>query len=237
MSSSPLKTKIFADGAAIKEILEFAADKRIRGFTTNPTLMREAGVLDYAEFASELLLHVGDRPISFEVFADEPKEMHRQARIISSWADNVFVKIPITTTKGETLIPLVHDLSSSGVMVNVTAVFTLDQVERATEALSGGAASYISIFAGRIADTGRDPLPIVAEAVEIMKASPDTECIWSSPREVLNLIQANSVGCHIITMTRGLLDKLGTIGKDLDQYSLETVEMFNRDATLAKYSL
>lgn len=237
MSSAQFHTKIFADGADLQGILELASDPKIKGFTTNPTLMREAGVVDYVAFALELLHHVSDRPISFEVFADEPEEMHRQATVISSWADNVYVKIPITTTKGETLIPLVKDLSSMGVKVNVTAVFTLDQVKAATNALKDGADSYISIFAGRIADAGIDPMPTMSKAIEIMKLSPRSECIWASPREVLNLVQADSVGCHVITMTRGLLNKLDGIGKDLDQYSLETVQMFFRDATAAKYSL
>jgi len=237
MSGAQLKTKIFADGADIKGILELAADSRIVGFTTNPTLMRQAGVVDYTEFAAELLLHVVDRPISFEVFADEPEEMRRQAKVISSWAENVYVKIPVTTTRGESLIPLVRDLSLEGVKVNVTAVFTLEQVKAATNALRDGNSSYISIFAGRIADTGVDPLPVMSAALEIMKSSPRTECIWASPREVLNLVQADSVGCHIITMTRDLLNKLDGIGKDLSQYSLETVQMFFRDATAAKYEL
>ena len=237
MSDAPFRTKIFADGADLKGILELASDPRIQGFTTNPTLMREAGVVDYQVFARELLDHISDRPISFEIFADEPAEIQRQANLISSWADNVYVKIPITTTGGESLMPLVKDLSSGGVKVNVTAVFTIDQVEAATDALKDGAASYISIFAGRIADAGVDPIPTMSKAIEIMEASPLSECIWASPREVLNLVQAESVGCHVITMTRGLLNKLEGIGKDLGQFSLETVQMFHRDATAAKYSL
>ena len=237
MSTAQPETKIFADGADLKGIIELAADSRIRGFTTNPTLMRAAGVVDYEEFASELLGHVNDRPISFEVLEDRPNEIRRQAKVISSWADNVYVKIPITTTIGESLIPLIRDLSMDGVKVNVTAVFTLDQVRLATEALVGGAPSCISIFAGRIADTGIDPLPLMSRALEIMRSSPGTECIWASPREILNLIQANSIGCHIITMTPNLLDKLSTIGKDLDQYSIETIQMFYRDAIAARYSL
>jgi len=232
-----ITTRIFVDGANPQSILEFADDRRISGFTTNPTLMREAGVTDYARFAAELLSHVTTLPVSFEVFADEPGEMRRQARTIASWGENVYVKIPVTTTSGTPMSELVRDLSHDGVKVNITAMFTLDQVSEITDAVTGGAPSYLSLFAGRIADTGVDPVPLVRRAVEIMAVAPLAECIWASPREVLNLIQANSVGCHIITMTPDLLRKLDGLGKDLAQFSLETVQMFHRDAASAGYSL
>ncbi len=232
-----ITTRIFADGASLPAILELARDPRISGFTTNPTLMRQAGVTDYAAFAAELLGHITTHPVSFEVFADEPEEMRRQARLIASWGENVYVKIPVTTTAGEPMTELVRDLSHDGVKVNVTAMCTLAQVETATAAVAGGAPSYLSIFAGRIADAGVDPVPLVRRAVEIMAAAPAAECLWASPREVLNLVQANSAGCHIITMTPDLLRKLDCLGKDLSQFSLETVQMFFRDAASAGYSL
>lgn len=237
VSITHLQTRIFADGADLESILALAADERIAGFTTNPTLMRQAGISDYARFAKELLSHISDRPISFEVFADDPVEIRRQALLISSWAENVYVKIPVTTTKGESLSALVHDLSVSGVKVNVTAMFTLEQVREITESVKDGADSYLSIFAGRIADAGIDPVPLMTEAIRIMKAAPLAECIWASPREVLNLIQADSIGCQIITMTHDLLKKLSIIGKDLTHYSLETVQMFFNDAATAGYEL
>ena len=230
-------TKVFADGADLASIIELSKDDRISGFTTNPTLMRQASVSDYARFASEVLEQVHDLPISFEVFADDPEEIRRQAKIISAWAPNVYVKVPVTTTKGESLADLVADLSHDGVQVNVTAVFTPPQVENVTAALTGGAASYISVFAGRIADAGIDPLPVVSEALSIMRVASNIECIWASPREVLNLIQADTLGCHIITMTPDLLRKLAGLGKDLEQFSLETVQMFHRDAMAAGYTL
>jgi len=232
-----LRTRIFADGADLKGILDLASDSRISGFTTNPTLMRQAGITNYAEFAHELLGYITDQPISFEVFADEPDEIRRQALLIASWADNVYVKIPVTTTKGESLASLAGELSLSGVKVNVTAMFTIAQVEEVTRVVADGAPCYLSIFAGRIADAGVDPVPLMREAIEIMSAAPRAECIWASPREVLNLIQADSVGCHIITMTHDLLKKLGNIGKDLTTYSLETVQMFFHDAAAAGYKL
>jgi transaldolase len=232
-----IATRIFADGANLQSILELADDPRISGFTTNPTLMRQAGVTEYTRFAAELLSHVTTHPVSFEVFADEREEMRRQARLIASWGANVYVKIPVTTTSGEPMTELVHDLSHDGVKVNVTAMFTLDQVDAITGAVAGGAPSYLSIFAGRIADAGVDPVPLVRRAVEIMSAAPAAECMWASPREVLNLVQANSAGCHIITMTPDLLRKLDGLGKDLSQFSLETVRMFFRDAAAAGYSI
>jgi transaldolase len=232
-----IRTRIFADGANVEGILAVASDPRISGFTTNPTLMRQAGITDYAAFAHELLEQVQRHPISFEVFADEPEEIRRQARTISSWADNVYVKIPVTTTSGQSLADLAKELSEDGVKVNVTAMFTLEQVEEVTKAVSDGAPSYLSIFAGRIADAGVDPVPLMRESIQIMASAPRAECIWASPREVLNLVQADSVGCHIITMTHDLLKKLDTLGKDLADYSLETVQMFFRDAAAAGYQL
>ena len=232
-----ITTRIFADGANLQSILELADDPRISGFTTNPTLMHQAGVTDYARFAAELLSHVTTHPVSFEAFADEREDMRRQAKLIASWGENVYVKIPVTTTSGEPMTELVHDLSHDGVKVNVTAMFTLAQVEGITAAVAGGAPSYLSIFAGRIADAGVDPVPLVRRAVEIMAAAPGAECMWASPREVLNLVQANSAGCHIITMTLDLLRKLDGLGKDLSQFSLETVQMFFRDAAAAGYSI
>jgi transaldolase len=232
-----ISTRIFADGADLDGILKLAADPRIAGFTTNPTLMWKAGLTDYAEFANRLLERITSHPISFEVFADDAAEMRRQARIIASWGENVYVKIPVTTTKGESMAALVRDLSEDGVKVNVTALFTTAQVELITAAVKDGAPSYISVFAGRIADAGVDPVPMMARAVDIMVAAPRSELIWASPREILNLIQADQVGCHIITITHDLLKKLDCLGKSLEQYSLETVRMFHGDAAAAGFTL
>lgn len=232
-----ISTRIFADGADLDGILTLAADPRIQGFTTNPTLMRKAGLTDYAEFARRLLKHVTTHSISFEVFADDPDEIRRQARLIASWGENVYVKIPVTTTRGEPLASLVRELSEDSVKVNVTALFTTAQVELVTAAVENGAPSYISVFAGRIADAGVDPMPIMARSVEIMAQAPRTELIWASPREVLNLVQADQVGCHIITFTHDLLGKLDCLGKGLEQYSLETVRMFHDDAAAAGFTL
>lgn len=232
-----IAVKIFADGADLDEIVARAADPRIAGFTTNPTLMWKAGLTDYREFASRLLERIVDHPVSFEVFADDAAEIGRQARLISGWGQNVYVKIPVSTTAGESLAPLVRELSESGVKVNVTALFTTAQVELITEALRDGAPSYVSVFAGRIADAGVDPMPIMARAVDIMVSAPRAELIWASPREILNVVQADQVGCHIITMTAELLSKLELLGKDLAQFSLETVRMFHRDAVAAGFRL
>jgi transaldolase len=232
-----LDVKIFADGADLDGILGLAADKRISGFTTNPTLMWKAGLTDYEEFARRLLERIAVHPISFEVFADDAEEMRRQALKIRQWGDNVYVKIPVTTTKGESMAPLVRELSEDGVKINVTALFTTAQVELITAAVKDGAPSYISVFAGRIADAGIDPVPIMGRAVQIMLDAPRSELIWASPREILNVVQADQVGCHIITMTHDLLKKLDLLGKDLMQYSLETVQMFHRDAVTAGFSL
>jgi transaldolase len=234
---SDLDVRLFADGADLDGILALAADPRISGFTTNPTLMWKAGLTDYAEFAQRLLERITKHPISFEVFADEADEMRRQARLIAGWGDNVYVKIPVTTTSGKSMAPLVRELSEEGVKVNVTALFTTAQVELITAAVKDGAPSYVSVFAGRIADAGVDPMPIMAQAVDIMVDAPWAQLIWASPREILNVVQADQVGCHIITMTSDLLAKLDSLGKDLDQFSLETVQMFRRDAITAGFTL
>ncbi len=232
-----LNVKIFADGADLDAILALAADKRIAGFTTNPTLMWKAGLTDYEEFARRLLERITTHPISFEVFADDTDEMRRQATMIAGWGENVYVKIPVSTTSGESMAPLVRELSESGVKVNVTAVFTTAQVELITEAIKDGAPSCISVFAGRIADAGIDPVPLMARAVDIMVQAPRAELIWASPREILNVVQADQVGCHIITITNDMLKKLDLLGKDLLQYSLETVQMFRRDALAAGFTV
>jgi transaldolase len=232
-----LGVKIFADGADLDAILALAADRRIAGFTTNPTLMWKAGLTDYEEFAKRLLERITEHPISFEVFADDAEEMRRQALKISRWGENVYVKIPVSTTSGESMAPLVRELSEAGVKVNVTALFTTAQVELLTAAVRDGAPSYLSVFAGRIADAGIDPVPIMARAVQIMLDAPRSELIWASPREVLNVVQADAVGCHIITVTHDLIKKLDSLGKDLDQFSLETVQMFHRDAVAAGFKL
>jgi transaldolase len=233
-----ISTKLFADGADLEGIQRLAEDPRIDGFTTNPTLMRKAGVSDYERFARELLDRVPQHPISLEVFADEPGEIRDQARTIASWGDNVYVKVPVTTTDGESLAEIAQELSEDGVQVNVTALMTPAQVEVIASALTNGAPAYISVFAGRVADAGIDPVPIMARSVEIIESlAPQAELIWASPREILNLVQADSVGCHIITMTHDLLGKLGTLGKDLDQFSLETVQMFRGDALDAAYEI
>ena len=232
-----IRTKIFA-GADLDEILKHAADARIRGFTTNPTLMWKAGLTDYADFAQRLLERITKHPISFEVFADDEAEIRRQAKMIAGWGDNVYVKVPVTTTDAQSLAPLVRELSEDGVQVNVTALMTTAQVEVIAAALADGAPSYVSVFAGRIADAGVEPLPIMARAVEILEAqAPRAELIWASPREVLNLVQADSIGCHIITMTNDLLAKLHLLGTDLDRFSLDTVQMFRRDAVTAGFTL
>jgi transaldolase len=232
-----LKVKLFADGADLAGIQEMAANPMIKGFTTNPTLMRKAGVADYKSFALQVLAIVKDRPISFEVFDDDFAQMEKQALEIASWGKNVNVKIPVTNTKGEFCGPLVERLSRAGVQLNVTAVMTVEQVRRITEKLAADTPAIVSVFAGRVADTGRDPLPIMAECVKILKSRPAAELIWASPRELLNIFQADEVGCHIITATNDILKKLSLVGKDLDRYSLETVEMFYKDAKAAGYSI
>jgi transaldolase len=232
-----LKTKIFADGADLVEIAKLCKNSLIRGFTTNPTLMRKAGVTDYESFARAATELVGDRPISFEVFSDEFDEMERQARRIATWGANVYVKIPVTNTRREPADVLVQRLSQAAVKVNVTAILTLDQVRRITDRLAGGAPSVISIFAGRIADTGVDPLPLMRTALDYVHRHRSIEVIWASPRELLNVIQAGEIGCDIITVTSDILAKLGILGRDLADYSLETVKMFHGDAASAGFIL
>jgi len=236
-SVSDLQVKLFADGAEKKSMIELYANPLIRGFTTNPTLMRKANVTDYAAFARDILEAIPDRPISFEVFADEFDEMKRQARLIHTWGPNVYVKIPVTNTRRESACALIHKLSHEGVKVNVTAILTLAQVGAVAAALAEGAPSNVSVFAGRIADTGVDPVPIMAEAVLLLEPHPQIELIWASPRELLNVFQADAVGCHIITATTDVLKKLGLVGKDLAEYSLETVKMFAGDAAESGYVL
>lgn len=237
MDIRTLTVKLFADGADLAGIKEMAANPAIKGFTTNPTLMRKAGITDYRAFALQVLAAIGGRPISFEVFADDFAAMEAQAREIASWGPNVNVKIPVTTTRGEFCGALIETLSRAGVQLNVTAVMTVDQVERIASHLAPETAAIVSVFAGRIADTGVDPVPLMAEAVRVLKSRPKAELIWASPRELLNIFQADAIGCHIITATNDILKKLTLVGKDLEQYSLETVEMFWRDATAAGYEI
>jgi transaldolase len=232
-----LKVKIFADGADKAGMLEMARKPWIAGLTTNPTLMRKAGISDYRAFAKDILQAIPDKPISFEVFSDDFAEMERQANEIASWGDNVYVKIPVTNTGADSCCSLVERLAKAGVKQNVTALMTLRQVREVSEALGDGPNSYVSVFAGRIADTGRDPIPLMTEAVRILKDFPRQELIWASPRELLNVFQADAIGCQIITVTNDVLKKLSLVGKDLDEYSLETVKMFRDDAVAAGFSL
>jgi transaldolase len=235
--ASTLTIKVFADGADIAGIRKLADDPLIAGITTNPTLMRRAGIEDYEQFAAELLECVPDRPISFEVFSDDFDEMARQARKISSWASNVYVKVPITNTEGTSSLDLVRRLSHEGVKVNVTALMTGAQVEASAGALRGGAPAFVSMFAGRIADAGIEPEPIMVAALDTLRPLPGIELIWASPREILNIVQADRIGCHIITVTHDLLAKLHLLGRDLNEFSLDTVRMFHRDANAAGFSL
>ena len=232
-----LKVKLFADGADKADMLEMYNNPLISGFTTNPTLMKTAGIKYYKAFALDILSHINDKPISFEVFSDEFDEMENQDLDIASWASNVNVKIPITNTKSESSINLINNLSEKGVSINVTAMMTLEQVRSVLPGLSNGPGGYVSVFAGRIADAGQDPLPIMSEVVEILQNHPNVELIWASPRELYNVVQADSIGCHIITATNNILKKLPTLGKDLTQFSLETVKMFYDDATQAGYNI
>ena len=232
-----MRVKIFADGASLSEMTALARRPEIRGFTTNPTLMRQAGVRDYERFARDVLAAIPDRPISFEVFSDDFDDMERHAHQIAEWGENVFVKIPITNTEGRPSKTLIHRLSHAGIKVNVTAVLAVAQVAEAVDALRGGAPSNVSVFAGRIADTGRDPIPLMREALAVAASAPSVELIWASPREVLNVYQADAVGCHIITVTPDLLQKLPLAGKDLEAFSLDTVRMFRNDAVKAGYAL
>lgn len=234
---SELKIKIFADGADKAGMLEMYRFPLIKGFTTNPTLMRKAGVTDYQGFALDILSAIKDRPISFEVFSDDFDEMYRQALQIASWGDNVYVKIPVTNTRGEPSYDLIANLAEAGVKQNVTALMTLDQVTKVASALAEGPSAYVSVFAGRIADTGRDPMGIMTESVDILRPYPQLELIWASPRELLNIFQADDIGCHIITATNDILKKLNNVGKDLHEFSLETVQMFRDDAVKAGFTL
>ena len=231
-----LKIKIFADGADKSKMLEMAANPMISGFTTNPTLMHQSGIKNYQDFALDILGSI-DKPISFEVFSDDFQTMQQQALKIASWGDNVYVKIPVTNTLREPAYALIRELAAAGVKQNVTAIMTLEQIQAVVDALAKGPAANISVFAGRIADTGRDPLPIMQATVKLLKSHPHLELIWASPRELLNIFQADNIGCHIITVTNDLIKKLALVGKDLDIYSLETVKMFYQDALLAGFSL
>jgi transaldolase len=236
-SIDDLSIKLFSDGADFDSIIAMAANPLIKGFTTNPTLMRKAGVVDYEAFGRRLLRAIPDRPISLEVFADDIDGMEAQALAIANWGGNVNVKIPVTNRAGDFMGPLIRRLSSSGIVLNVTAIMTLDQVERVAEALHPATPAIVSIFAGRIADTGVDPVPLMKRALEILQSRPCAELLWASPRELLNVFQANDAGCHIITAPPDLLQKLGLVGKDLSEYSLETVGMFYRDACAAAYHI
>lgn len=232
-----LKVKIFADGADKQGMLQMYQKPWVKGLTTNPTLMRKAGVSDYQAFALDILKSIADKPISFEVFSDDFDEMYKQALLIASWGPNVYVKIPVTNTKAEPAYQLIKSLADKNVKMNVTALMTLDQVSDVSEALAKAPSSYISVFAGRIADTGRDPLPIMQKSVEIMRQYPQQELIWASPRELLNIFQADDIGCHIITVTNDILKKLSLVGYDLPAYSLDTVKMFYSDAMEAGFAL
>ena len=236
-SVSELKIKIFADGADKGGMLEMYAMPYIKGFTTNPTLMRKAGVTDYRAFAKDILEAIPDRPISFEVLSDEFAEMERQAMEIAGWGGQVYVKIPITNTRREPSYDLIKKLSHAGVKINVTALLNLQQVRKVAECIVGGPSCFVSVFAGRIADTGLDPMPLMASAIEMLQPTPNAELIWASPRELLNIFQADEIGCQIITVTNDILNKLSLVGKDLEEFSLETVKMFYNDAVAAGYKL
>jgi transaldolase len=231
-----LRVKIFADGADKAGMLEMYRNPLIKGFTTNPTLMRKAGINDFEAFARDILSEIRNRPISFEVFADEFDEMEHQARWIATWGDNVYVKIPVTNTRAEPSTPLIQRLAREGVKLNVTAMMTVEQTWEVCSALEDGPPACVSIFAGRIADTGRDPIPIMREALRVLANYPNVELIWASPRELLNVFQAGDIGCHIITVTNDILAKLSLVGKDLTEYSLDTVKMFHRDAIAAGFA-
>jgi transaldolase len=235
-SVSELRVQIFADGADKASMLELYRQPYIKGFTTNPTLMRATGVTDYQGFAMDLLATIQDRPISFEVFADEEAEMEEQARHIAAWGKNVFVKVPVMNTVGSATYDLIRSLSAEGIQLNVTALLTLEQVRSVCEALQGSAPAYVSVFAGRIADTGRDPVPVMRESVAMVNDA-NAQLMWASPRELLNVFQADEIGCHVITATTDILKKLPLVGKDLHEFSQETVQMFRRDAVKSGYSL
>ncbi len=237
LTADTLKIKIFGDGADKDTILKLNQDPLIAGFTTNPTLMRKAGVTDYETFAREVLALVKEKPISFEVFSDHFDEMEKQAIEIASWGNNVNVKVTITNTKGESSLPLIKRLSALGIKLNITAMTTFEQVESVAEALTSGAGGIVSVFAGRIADSGRDPMPIMSKCVELLKDHNNVEVLWASPRELYNIVQADQIGCDIVTVTNDILKKLPLLGGDLDKVSLDTVKMFFDDAQAAQYSI
>lgn len=232
-----LGIKVFADGADLAGIAAMADDPIVRGFTTNPTLMRKAGVTDYRAFALDALLLTGDRPLCFEVFSDDFDEMEEQAREIATWGPSVYVKVPITNTRGEPSERVVRRLAEAGVKLNVTALTMVDQVRSAVSWLADAEAALVSVFAGRVADTGRDPVPLMREAVEALAHNPSVELVWASPREIFNVVQAAEIGCDIITVTNDLLAKLPFFGRDLYEYSLDTVRMFHADGLAAGYRL
>jgi transaldolase len=232
-----LKIELYADGADVRDMVAARDGGLVKGFTTNPTLMRKCGVADYERFAREAVSAVGNLPISFEVFADEFEEMERQAKRIATWGECVFVKIPITNTRRDSSIELIRRLSAAGVKLNITAILTLDQVRCVVDALNADVAAIISVFAGRIADTGRDPVPLMADAAKIVSKKPKARLLWASPRELLNIFQADACGCHIITVTSDILKKLTMVGKPLDELSLDTVKMFYNDAAAAGFRL
>ena len=236
-SPSKLNVKVFADGADLASILTLARNPLVKGFTTNPTLMRQAGIRNYESFARQVLEQIPDRPISFEVFSDEFEEMEHQARLMASWGENVYVKIPVTNTRGESANDLLRSLASQGVKMNVTALMTLPQVRSTVSVLADAPHCYISVFAGRIADTGRDPVPLMSAALNMMRPHKHLDLIWASPREVLNVVQASQIGCHVITVTPDLLKKLPLLGKNLAEFSLDTVRMFFNDAQTAGFTL
>ena len=229
--------KIFADGADLAGIMTLYKNPLVKGFTTNPSLMRKAGIEDYEAFAGQLVAAIPDRPLSFEVFADDFDEMIAQGRVIASWGSNVNVKIPVTTTKGAFTGPVISTLANAGVVVNVTAIMTAEQVKQIAECLAPNVPAIVSVFAGRVADTGRDPIPVMQASLRALSGRPKAELLWASPRELLNIFQADEIGCHIITVSHDVLAKLSLIGKDLNEYSLETVKMFYRDATAAGFKI
>jgi transaldolase len=236
-SAADLKIRLFADGADLQGMLKMYSMPWIQGFTTNPTLIRKAGISDYAAFAQQVVQSIPDRPISFEVFSDDFAEMERQAMEMAHWGSNVYVKIPITNTRGESSVELCRRLAARGLKLNVTALMTLQQVHEIAAALAGGPPAYVSVFAGRAADTGVDPVPLMRTALGILAPYPNIQLIWASPRELLNIVQADTIGCHIITVTYDLLAKLDLLGKDLAEYSLDTVKMFYRDAQASGFQI
>ena len=235
-SHKDLKIKIFADGANINEMKKVYGEGIVSGFTTNPTLMKKDGVTDYVSFAKDVLTVITDMPISFEVFSDDFESMEKQARLIGSWGENVYIKIPVTNTKGENSLKLIERLTGDGLKLNVTAILTVEQVENVMKAISKDTKTIISVFAGRIADTGRDPIPYMKKSLELVRQNSNAELLWASSRELLNIVQANECGCDIVTVTNDIIKKLAMLNKDLDELSLDTVKMFYNDAASAGYS-